>query len=57
MDDPIETAEMLDAMKEANSLPEFECFDVGIVRSVGLYLKADILAAADNVFLTIGQPE
>jgi ABC-type uncharacterized transport system substrate-binding protein len=24
---------------------------------VGLYLKADILAAADNVFLTIGQPE
>ena len=23
--------------------PEFECFDVGIVRSVGMYLKAGML--------------
>ncbi len=27
----------LDVMKEAGTLPEFECFDVGIVRSVGMY--------------------
>ncbi|MEM7436838.1 MAG: 3-keto-5-aminohexanoate cleavage protein [Myxococcota bacterium] len=31
---------MIDAMKESNTVPEMECFDVGIVRSVGLYLKA-----------------
>jgi len=31
---------MLDAMEKTNTLPEMECFDVGIVRSVGLYLKA-----------------
>jgi uncharacterized protein (DUF849 family) len=30
---------MIDAMKETNTLPEMECFDVGIVRSVGLYLQ------------------
>ena len=28
---------MLKAMKESNSLPEMECFDVGIVRSVKMY--------------------
>ena len=31
---------MIDAMNETNTLPEMECFDVGIVRSVGLYLQA-----------------
>lgn len=31
---------MIDAMTETNTIPEMECFDVGIVRSVGLYLKA-----------------
>jgi uncharacterized protein (DUF849 family) len=31
---------MIDAMNETNTLPEMECFDVGIVRSVGLYLRA-----------------
>ena len=30
----------LDAMEETNTMPEMECFDVGIVRSVGLYLGA-----------------
>ena len=32
--------EMLDAMKQTETRPEFECFDVGIVRSVGLYVDA-----------------
>jgi uncharacterized protein (DUF849 family) len=27
----------LDVMKVANTIPEFECFDVGIVRCVGMY--------------------
>lgn len=31
---------MIDAMEETHTVPEMECFDVGIVRSVGLYLKA-----------------
>jgi 3-keto-5-aminohexanoate cleavage enzyme len=30
---------MLDAMSRTSSIPEFECFDVGIVRSVGLYAE------------------
>ncbi len=30
---------MLDVMKETGTNPEFECFDVGIVRSVGMYKK------------------
>src|SRR5260370_22234143 len=27
----------LDVMKDAQTIPEFECFDVGIVRCVGMY--------------------
>jgi uncharacterized protein (DUF849 family) len=30
---------MLDAMSKTGAMPEFECFDVGIVRSVGLYVE------------------
>ena len=30
----------LDVMQECGVHPEFECFDVGIVRSVSMYLKA-----------------
>jgi uncharacterized protein (DUF849 family) len=35
--DKIQT--MLDAMQGTNTRPEFECFDVGIVRSVGLFME------------------
>ena len=31
---------MIDVMKETGTRPEFECFDVGIVRSVEMYKKA-----------------
>ena len=31
---------MIDVMKETGTRPEFECFDVGIVRSVGMFQKA-----------------
>ncbi|RMG95382.1 MAG: 3-keto-5-aminohexanoate cleavage protein [Deltaproteobacteria bacterium] len=40
-DNPVEKVQkMLDAMKEVGARPEFECFDTGIVRSVGLYVQA-----------------
>lgn len=39
-DNPVEKiAAFLDAMKETHALPEFECFDVGIVRSVQLFVE------------------
>ena len=34
----------LDAMKEVDALPEFECFDVGIVRSVAMYRQTGMYA-------------
>ena len=34
---PDKIQKYLDVMRVANSLPEFECFDVGIVRSVAMY--------------------
>lgn len=37
-DNPVEKVQdYLDAMKDVGALPEFECFDVGIVRCVGMY--------------------
>jgi uncharacterized protein (DUF849 family) len=37
-DNPVEKVQAyLEAMKEVEALPEFECFDVGIVRCVGMY--------------------
>ena len=42
-DNPVpKVSEYLSAMKEVNSIPEFECFDVGIVRCVGLYAEAGL---------------
>jgi 3-keto-5-aminohexanoate cleavage enzyme len=39
-DNPVaKVQQFLDVMAEAGTHPEFECFDVGIVRSVGMYLK------------------
>lgn len=40
-DNPVHKVQaFLDVMKQAGSLPEFECFDVGIVRCVGMYREA-----------------
>lgn len=37
-DNPVSKVQtMLDVMNEVGAMPEFECFDVGIVRSVGLF--------------------
>lgn len=42
-DNPVEKVKAyLDAMAEAGSLPEFECFDTGIVRCVDMYRRAGL---------------
>ncbi len=43
--------EMIDAMKKVGALPEFECFDVGIVRSIALYLGAGMCETAQYNFV------
>lgn len=43
-DNPVGKVEQfLEVMDECHAHPEFECFDVGIVRAVGLYIKAGML--------------
>ena len=43
-DNPVvKVQQFLDVMAECATHPEFECFDVGIVRSVGMFLKAGML--------------
>ncbi len=45
-DNPVaKVQQFLDVMGECQVHPEFECFDVGIVRSVGMFLKAGMLTA------------
>ncbi len=51
-DNPVEKVQkMVDAMKETNTMPEFECFDVGIVRSVGLYVENGMAERPDYNFV------
>jgi uncharacterized protein (DUF849 family) len=41
----------LDVMAETGSLPEFECFDTGIVRSVGMYVANGMARSAQYNFV------
>lgn len=51
-DNPVEKVKtMLDAMAETKTVPEFECFDVGIVRSVGMYVQNKMCASAEYNFV------
>ena len=51
-DNPVaKVQQFLDVMAECGTHPEFECFDVGIVRSVAMYLKAGMLTPE------MGKPE
>jgi len=51
-DNPVEKIQtMLDAMAEVGAHPEFECFDVGIVRSVGMYIENGMAPAAHYNFV------
>lgn len=44
-DNPVEkVGTFLAVMKECNTRPEFECFDTGIVRSVGMFRRAGMYA-------------
>jgi len=43
--------ELLDVMQQTNTRPEFECFDVGIVRSVGMYQKVGMIDRASFNFV------
>jgi uncharacterized protein (DUF849 family) len=44
-------AAMLEAMAETGTQPEFECFDVGIVRSVGLFVENGMAQAPNYNFV------
>ncbi|PWE18114.1 3-keto-5-aminohexanoate cleavage protein [Marinicauda salina] len=51
-DNPVEKIQqMLDAMAETGAHPEFECFDVGIVRSVNMYIENGMAPAAHYNFV------
>ena len=51
-DNPVEKIQkMLDAMAEVGAHPEFECFDVGIVRSVNMYIEGGMAPSAHYNFV------
>ena len=54
-DNPVaKVQQFLDVMHETQTQPEFECFDVGIVRSVGMYLKAGLHSGVADVNFVMG---
>jgi 3-keto-5-aminohexanoate cleavage enzyme len=54
-DNPVEKiATFLQAMHETHALPEFECFDVGIVRSVGMFMRAGLYRGHVDVNFVMG---
>lgn len=54
-DNPVDKIqEMLDAMAETGTHPEFECFDVGIVRSVAMYQKAGMFEGVPELNFVMG---
>lgn len=54
-DNPVAKVQaMLDVMNELHIHPEFECFDVGIVRSVGMYLKNGMFSGVPELNFVMG---
>ncbi len=54
-DNPVEkVGQFLDVMTANNIVPEFECFDTGIVRSVAMYKKADMFKGNPHISLVMG---
>lgn len=54
-DNPVaKIRQMLDAMAETGTHPEFECFDVGIVRSVAMYAKAGLFTGVPELNFVMG---
>lgn len=54
-DNPVEKIQkMLDAMYRLNIVPECECFDTGIVRSIRMYIENGMLKSPPFVSLVMG---
>jgi uncharacterized protein (DUF849 family) len=54
-DNPVaKVQQFLEVMAETGTHPEFECFDVGIVRSVGMYLKAGLFSGVPEYNFVMG---
>ena len=54
-DNPVaKVQQFLDVMHETQTQPEFECFDVGIVRCVGMYLKAGLHSGVADLNFVMG---
>jgi 3-keto-5-aminohexanoate cleavage enzyme len=54
-DNPVEKVQkFLQAMKALDVVPEFECFDTGIVRSVAMYKKAGMFDGDPHISLVMG---
>jgi len=54
-DNPVpKVQQFLDVMRETGTHPEFECFDVGILRSVAMFLKAGLFDGVPEVNVVMG---
>ena len=54
-DNPVEKVQrFLDVMNANTIIPEFECFDTGIVRSVAMYKKAGMFEGDPHISLVMG---
>jgi 3-keto-5-aminohexanoate cleavage enzyme len=54
-DNPVaKVQQFLNVMNELHIHPEFECFDVGIVRSVAMYLKAGLFSGVPELNFVMG---
>ncbi len=54
-DNPVEKIEQfLTTMRETGTVPECECFDTGIVRSIGLFKQVGLLTGPIHVSLVMG---
>jgi len=54
-DNPVEkVAAFLEVMRETGAMPEFECFDVGIVRSVGMFMRAGLYRGHADLNFVMG---
>lgn len=54
-DNPVDKVERFLQVMEANGvIPEFECFDSGIVRSVGLYQRKGLFSGKAHISLVMG---
>ena len=54
-DNPVaKVKQFLDVMAACGTRPEFECFDVGILRSVAMYLKAGMFSGVPGLNFVMG---